>query len=72
VKHGLPLLKDKNNPESDDEPFKDYKIVFADSLRELRDIVYDISGDDAKSILNNIWHWLDMKQKDLSATGWSL
>jgi hypothetical protein len=65
VKHGLPLLKDKNNRESNDEAFKDYKIEFADSLSELRDIAYDISGEDAKRILKNIWRWVDQKQKEL-------
>jgi hypothetical protein len=29
------------------------------------DIMYDVSGDDAKRILKNIWRWVEQKQKEL-------
>jgi hypothetical protein len=65
VRNGLPLLKDKTNTESDNKLFRNYKKEFTDSLRELSDIAYDISGDDAKRILKNIWRWVEQKQKEL-------
>jgi hypothetical protein len=27
--------------------------------------MYDVSGDDAKRILKNIWRWVEQKQKEL-------
>jgi hypothetical protein len=62
VSNGLPLLKDA---ESGIETFRDCKREFTESLRELSDIAYDISGDDAKRILKNIWRWVEQKQKEL-------
>jgi hypothetical protein len=72
VRNGLPLLKDNNGTESDNELFKNYKKESTDSSRELSDIAYDISGDDAKRILKNILCWVDEKQKEMSQSGWSL
>jgi hypothetical protein len=62
VSNGLPLLKDA---EPGDKTFMNYKREFAESLSELSDIAYDISGDDAKRILKNIWRWAEQKQKEL-------
>lgn len=65
VRNGLPLLNDNSRDESDKDTLKNFKMEFTDSLRELSDIAYDISGDDAKRILENIWRWLEQKQKEL-------
>jgi hypothetical protein len=39
--------------------------ILTESLKELSDIEYDVSGDDAKRILKNIWPWVEHKQKEL-------
>jgi hypothetical protein len=65
VRNGLPLLNDNVDTESNNRAFRNYKIEFIDSMRELNDIAFDITGDDAKRILKNIWRWLEQKQKEL-------
>lgn len=65
VRNGLPLLKEEVKIEQRDDAGENFKREFVDSIRELSDIAYDISGDDAKRILNNIWRWLDQKQIEL-------
>jgi hypothetical protein len=63
VSNGLPLLKDA---ESRNNSLKNYKREFAESLKELSNIAYDIGGDDAKRVLKNIWRWVEQKQKELT------
>lgn len=66
VRNGLPLLNDRNSSEFSNEIIVDYKMEFAESIRELSNIAYDINGDDAKRILRNILRWISQKQEELN------
>lgn len=65
VRTTLPLSKDISDTNPSDGTFRNYKTEFADSIKELTDILYDVSGEDAKRILKNIWRWVEHKQKEL-------
>lgn len=81
VKGGLPLMQEpkeeeqqrqlKPRPEQQQEQQesrheeKDYLAEMIYTLKELDEISHDISGEESKRILKNIWRWLAEKRQEL-------
>lgn len=51
--------------QQEQENSTDYLAEMVYSLRELDEISHDISGEDAKRILKNIWRWIAAKREEL-------
>lgn len=77
VTDGLPFVEDPKEEKHPQEQHamaaalveeseeKDYLTEMIFSLKELDEISHDISGDESKRILKNIWRWLEERRSDL-------
>ena len=43
----------------------DYKNIFQDHIHEINEIAFDISGEEAKRILKNLWRYLNEQRQEL-------
>jgi predicted ATP-binding protein involved in virulence len=75
VQDSLPFIDEKQvvttteeKEEKEIDKSKHYKEMIA-HLKELDEISHDISGEESKRILRNIWRWIDDKRLELKMSG---
>ena len=64
IHNGLPFVEEREEEEEKSE--LDYKNKYEDTIHELSEIAVDISGEEAKRILNNLQRYLETKRHEMS------
>lgn len=65
IHNGLPFVEEREEKEQEKSGL-DYKNKYEDTIHELSEIVVDISGEEAKRILNNLQRYLETKRHEMS------
>jgi hypothetical protein len=76
IRDGLPFLEEKEEKLAaiegtteqivkEETKELDYKKIFQDHLHEINEIAFDISGEEAKRILKNLWRYLNEQRQEL-------
>jgi hypothetical protein len=76
IREGLPFLEEKEEKLAaiegkteqivkEETKGLDYKKIFQDHIHEINEIAFDISGEEAKRILKNLWRYLNEQRQEL-------
>ena len=73
IRDGLPFLEEKEAAVEgtteqivkEETKELDYKKIFQDHIDEINEIAFDISGEEAKRILKNLWRYLNEQRQEL-------
>lgn len=63
IHNGLPFMEER---EEEEKSGLDYKNKYEDTINELSEIAFDISGEEAKRILKNLQRYLETKRHEMS------
>jgi hypothetical protein len=64
IHNGLPFVEERE--EEEEKSGLDYKNKYEDTIHELSEIAFDISGEEAKRILKNLQRYLETKRHEMS------